>query len=67
MSYMKAERYKDFFNTVNKDYNYLIPLIIDYYKYLKTIDDKKIYGKNRDSYIDDLSTKIKVYLNIEYL
>jgi len=65
MSFMKQERYNDFFRSVYKDYNYLVPFIIDYYKYLKTIDDKKIYGKNKDSFIDDLSTKIKVYLNIE--
>jgi hypothetical protein len=67
MSFMKPERYNDFFRSVYKDYNYLIPFIIDYYKYLKTIDDKKINGKNRDSFIDDLSTKIKVYLNMEDL
>ena len=67
MSYMKPERYNDFFNKVNKDYNYLIPFIIDYYKYLKTIDDKKINGKNRESFIDELSTKIKIYLNVEDL
>ena len=65
ISFMKPERYNDFFRSVYKDYNYLIPFIIDYYKYLKTIDDKKIYGKNKDSFIDDLSTKIKVYLHIE--
>jgi len=65
MSFMKPERYNDFFRSVYKDYNYLIPFIIDYYKYLKTTDDKKIYGKNKDSFIDDLSTKIKVYLNME--
>lgn len=65
MSFMKPERYNDFFRYVYKDYNYLIPFIIDYYKYLKTIDDKKIYGKNRDSFIDNLSTKIKVYLHID--
>ena len=40
---------------------------IDYYNYLKTIDDKKINGKNRDTFIGDLYTKIKVYLNIEDL
>ena len=67
MSYMKPERYNDFFNKVNKDYNYLIPFIIDYYKYLKTIDDKKINGKNRESFINELSTKIKIYLNVEDL
>ena len=65
MSFMKQERYNDFFRSVYKDYNYLVPFIIDYYKYLKTLDDKKIYGKNKDSFIDDLSTKIKVYLNME--
>ena len=64
---MKPERYNDFFNSVNKDYNYLIPYIIDYYNHLKTIDDKKINGKNRESFIDELSTKIKVYLNVEDL
>lgn len=67
MSFMKQERYNDFFKSVYKDYNYLIPFIIDYYKYLKTIDDKKINGKNRDTFIGDLYTKIKVYLNIEDL
>jgi len=67
MSFMKPERYNDFFNSVNKDYNYLIPFIVDYYNYLKTIDDKKINGKNRDTFIGDLYTKIKVYLNIEDL
>jgi len=67
MSFMKPERYNDFFNTVNKGYNYLIPYIIDYYKHLKTIDDKKINGKNRESFIDELSTKIKIYLNLEDL
>ena len=33
MSFMKQERYNDFFRSVYKDYNYLVPFIIDYYKY----------------------------------
>ena len=65
MSFMKPERYNEFFNAVKKDYNYLIPYIIDYYNYLKTIDDKKINGKNRDSFLSDLGIKIKVYLEID--
>lgn len=65
MSYMKEERYNDFFKSVKKDYNYLIPFIIDYYNYLKGIDDKKINGKNRETFISDLNTKIKVYLKID--
>ena len=65
MSFMKPERYNEFFNAVKKDYNYLIPYIIDYYNYLKTIDDKKINGKNRESFIIDIGIKIKVYLEIE--
>jgi hypothetical protein len=65
MSFMKPERYNEFFNAVKKNYNYLIPFIIDYYNYLKTIDDKKINGKNRESFIIDIGIKIKVYLEIE--
>ena len=65
MSFMKSERYNDFFNSVKKEYKYLIPFIIDYYNYLKTIDDKKINGKNRESFIIDIGIKIKVYLEIE--
>ena len=65
MSFMKPERYNEFFNAVKKDYNYLIPYIIDYYNYLKTIDDKKINDKHRDTFLCDLSIKIKVYLQID--
>jgi hypothetical protein len=67
ISYMRYERYNDFFKSVYKDYKYLIPLIIDYYKYLKTVDDKKIYGKHKDILMDNLLLKIKVYLHIEYI
>lgn len=67
MSYMKQERFIDFFNSVKKDYQYLIPFIVDYYKYLKTIDDKKINGKNRDMFISDLRIKISVYFEIDLL
>ena len=65
MSFMKPERYNEFFNSVKKDYNYLIPYIIDYYNYLKTIDDKKINDKNRESFIIDIGIKIKVYFLID--
>ena len=65
MSYMKKERYYDFFNKVKKDYPYLIQHIVDYYKYLKTIDDKKINGKNRESFISDIGLKIQVYFEID--
>jgi hypothetical protein len=67
MSYMKQERFTDFFNSVKKDYQYLIPFIVDYYKYLKTIDDKKINGKNRDMFMSDIRVKINVYFGIELL
>lgn len=65
MSFMKPERYNEFFNAVKKDYKYLIPLILDYYNYLKTIDEKKINGKNKDSFLSDIGIKIKVYFEID--
>ena len=62
---MKEERYNEFFKKIKKDYKDLIPYIIEYYKYIKTMEGKKIRGKNKDNIISELRIKIKVYFKIE--